>query len=91
MSPALVAELKRELAARGYTPDGTAPNGSMWLDDAFLAAVDVGELFDVVIRRRERLFRSTEVVGPELARQHYDDVVVAVDALKAIVSRLTLP
>ena len=91
MNPRLIAELKRELAGRGYAPNGHAPNGSMWLDDAYLATIEIAELFDTLIVRREKIFRSTPVVGPELSRQSYEDVVGAVDAIKAVVSRLTLP
>jgi hypothetical protein len=63
----------------------------MVLDDAYLAAVDLSELFDTMIARREKVFRSSDVVGATVAKQSYDDVVLAIDAIKAVVSQLSLP
>lgn len=91
MNARLLAELKRELGARGFATDGTAPNGSITFDDAYLSAIELGELLDTMIARREKVFRSTDVVGADIARKNYDDVVCAIGAIKAVISRLTLP
>lgn len=63
----------------------------MGLSDEYLASIEIAELFDTLIARREKIFRSSPVVGPELSRNSYEDVVGAVDAIKAVVSRLKLP
>jgi hypothetical protein len=91
MNGHLITELKRELAARGFSPDGSAPNGSMTFDDAYLASVEIAELFDTMVARREKVFRSTDVVGADIARNNFDDVNLAIDAIKAVISRLTFP
>lgn len=44
----------------------------------------LGELLDMMIARREKVFRSVDVVGREAATASYDDAVLMVDALKAV-------
>lgn len=91
MNAHVAAEIMRELVSRGYAPDGNAPNGTMELGESYIRSVELGELFDMLVARREKVFRSTEVVGPDPARKSYDDVVIAVDALKTVISRLVPP
>jgi hypothetical protein len=87
----LAGEIMRELVARGYAADGTAPNGTMDLDQEYMVSVEVGDLLDLLVGRREKIFRSVGVVGQDTARKGYDDVVVAIDAVKAVIARLVLP
>lgn len=82
--------IKKELAARGYSEAGESPNGTMTLDDEYLRSVEVVELIDQLISRREKIFKSGDVVGLDNARRGYDDVVMAVDALKAVISCMDL-
>ena len=83
-------ELKRELTARGFNGP-VSPNGTMTLDDDYLAAVGVGELLELLVARRETIFRSGDIVGMDTAKMAYEDVGTAVEALKIVVERLVLP
>lgn len=91
MNADIASEVMRELMARGFGADGTAPNGTMDLDEAYMRSMDLGRLLDVLVARREKIFGSVDVVGHDAARKGYDDVVVAIDALNAVISRLVLP
>jgi len=88
MSSKVKDELQKELIARGYAADGHAPQGSMWLVEDFLRSVQLVELIDTLFSRREKLFRMVEEEGMEPSRPSYDDVSIAVEALKVVVSHL---
>jgi hypothetical protein len=80
-------QLWDELQAHGYSSSGNAPNKSMWLDDEFLAATELVELIDLLISRREKIYKAVEIVGEEQCKLNYVDVAIAVDAIKAVISR----
>jgi hypothetical protein len=82
-------ELKQELRQRGYSDAGDAPNATMVLDDVFLDGVELVELFDTLVTRREKIHRSYAVVGADAGKKSYDDVVAAVEAVKTLMSRLS--
>jgi hypothetical protein len=84
-------ELRKELTSRGFTADGGSPNETMTLDDAYLDDVDLGELLETMVARREKVFQSTAVVGDEVAKKSYHDVVQAIDAIKATLQRIITP
>lgn len=90
MSPEIRDELHKELAARGFE-QGLAPNRTMTLNAEYLAAVGLGQLIDQLVTRREKLFRSGDVVGIEQATKAYDDASAAVEAIKSVLERLVLP
>jgi hypothetical protein len=81
-------ELKKELRLRAYSDSGVAPNDTMVLDDIFLDGVELFELLDTLVTRREKIHRSYATVGAEAGKKSYDDVVAAIDAIKALMSRL---
>ena len=83
----LCEQLRGELVARGYSPNGEAPNRTMSLDYDYLASTDPIDLMDQLISRREKIFKSGNVVGLESAKLSYEDVIIAIDALKAVISR----
>jgi hypothetical protein len=89
MKTALRDELRQELVSRGYTSAGESPDGTMALEDAYLDKVELGDLLEAMVARREKVFRSQGVVGPDAAKRSYDDVVLAIDAIKAVIGRLT--
>jgi hypothetical protein len=84
-------ELKKELALRGFSADGYAPNRSVWLTDEQLATIEIADLLDMMVARREKLFRSTEVVGADVAKGNYQDTELIVEAIKAVIGRLSFP
>jgi hypothetical protein len=51
--------------------------------------VDLGELLDIMVTRREKIFGSVSVVGQEIARQNYEDAVASVEAVEAVIARFT--
>lgn len=83
------AQLLKELAARGYRDDGSSPYRSIVLDYDELADVELGELLEQVVARREKIFRSVDAVGKEVAMQNYEDAQRAIDAMKAVIKKLT--
>jgi hypothetical protein len=84
-------ELRRELLSRGFAAGGTSPNNTMVIDDAFLDGIEITSLFETMVARREKVFRSGDVVGLDVATKTYDDVVLAIDAIKVVIAKLLLP
>jgi hypothetical protein len=82
-------QLLKELAARGYRDDGSSPYRSIVLDYDELAETDIGELLEQMVARRDKIFRSLESVGKDVAMQHYEDAQRAIDAMKAVIKRQT--
>ena len=91
MKARIIDALKAELTARGFAPHCTAPNETMSLDDDYLSGIELADLFDTMIARREKVFRSSDVVGADVAKKSFDDVVLVIDSIKAVIGRLTLP
>ena len=89
MSPEIKRELWRELVNRGFTTSGAAPNDTMGFDETFLDGVEIGDLFDTLVSRREKIFRSVDVVGQDVAKRSYDDVVIAIESIKCVIRRLS--
>ncbi len=87
MNAALREQLKEELAQRGFT-DCTGPHGTLSFDDGFLDSIDILELLDAMVVRREKVFRSQGVVGADAARESFEDTVLVVDAIKTVLDRL---
>jgi hypothetical protein len=89
-------ELKRELIERGFTEcrnDGLeSPHRSLVLHaSSYTTSSDLAELLEVMVFKREKAFRADHVLGPEAAREVYHDVVIVIDAVKAVIARLSLP
>jgi hypothetical protein len=81
--------LLRELAARGYREDGSAPFRSIVIDYDELRDTEIGELLEQIVVRRDKIFRSLETVGKDIALQNYEDSQRAIDAMKAVIKKLT--
>ena len=90
MNRALREELTRELLLRGFKPGGSSPNDTMILDDQFLADVSIGDLLETMVARREKVFRSDQVVGSQVAKKSYDDVVLVIEVIKNVLDKLRL-
>jgi len=88
MSGSIQSELRKELVARGFSPSLASPNDTMVLDDAYATAADLAGLLELMVARREKIFRSVDVVGAGAAKRSYDDVVLCIDAIKAVIARL---
>ena len=56
-------QLLKELASRGYRDDGSSPFRSIVLDYDELAEIELGELLEQMVVRREKIFRSIDAVG----------------------------
>ena len=78
--------LQSELESCGYSDQGEAPNGTMTLSRDYLDSISATELLDQLISRKHKLFKFVEVVGRENATLSYDDVALAVDALRKVIS-----
>ncbi|NVB80236.1 MAG: hypothetical protein HOV81_17715 [Kofleriaceae bacterium] len=81
--------LRRELAARGYLETGASRHGSIVLAYDELADLDLGEMLDLMVARRERIARSVEAVGKDVAMRNYEDAEAAIDAIKAVIKALS--
>ncbi|WP_437662959.1 hypothetical protein [Sorangium sp. So ce1182] len=90
MSLSIREELWNELRSRGFSHDGESPNGTMGLTDSYSTGADLAELLELMVARREKIFRSVDVVGQDAAREGYDDVVLVIEAVKAVIGRLSL-
>jgi len=82
-------QLLKELAARGYRDDGSSPFRSIVLDYDELGEHEIGELLEQMVERRERILRSVDAVGKDAAMQNYEDAQRAIDAMKAVIKKLT--
>ncbi len=91
MKTSIRDELRKELIARGFSTNLQSPHGGIVLSDSYSTAAEVVDLLVIMVARREKLFRPTGVVPPDVAKRDYDDTVLAVDAIRAVLSRLTLP
>lgn len=81
--------LLKELAARGYRDDGSSLFRSIVLDYEELAEVEIGELLEQMVARREKIFRSMEALGRDAAMQSYEDAQRAIEAMKVVIKKLT--
>jgi len=89
VSDSIRQDLRRELIARGFSATLASPNGTMVLcDDAWSTAADLANLLDQMVSRREKVFWSVSAVGQDTAKKSYDDVVLAIDAIKTVIGRL---
>ena len=88
MTQHLLELLVQELRSRGFSPEGWSPNGTMILNDDYLASLNITNLLDIMVTRREKIFRSVEAVGRESASNGYDDAVLAIEATKATIDKL---
>ena len=89
MTPRIVALLRAELARRGYRETGASPNGSIVLDYDELEELDLGEMLDLMVARRERIVRSLDALGKERATEHFEDAEAAIQALKDVIKKLS--
>lgn len=81
------ALLRTELSSRGYDPDGKSPGGSIVLDYDQLDEIELGDLLDQMVVRREKIFRSVDVMGKETAQRCWHDAELAIEAIKAVIKR----
>jgi len=91
MTTTIRDELTRELVARGFSADLQSPHGTMGLVNDYATAIDLAELLDVMVVRREKIFWSASEVGHDIAKRNYEDVLVVIDAVKAVIGRLLGP
>ena len=82
-------QLLKELAARGYRNDGSSPNRSIVLDYDELADIEIGELLEQMVERREKILRAIDSVGKDTAMQHYEDAQRAIEAMKTVIKQAT--
>jgi hypothetical protein len=81
--------LLKELSAKGYRDDGSSPFRSIVLDYDELDEHEIGELLEQMVERRERILRSVDAVGKDAAMQGYEDAQRAIDAMKAVIKKLS--
>jgi hypothetical protein len=82
--------LRKELTSRGFSIDGAAPYDTMDLPNDLLDELEIADLLDRMVTRREKVFFSSNVVGEEAAKKSYEDVVKAIDSIKAFIARMAL-
>jgi hypothetical protein len=82
-------QLLKELAARGYRDDGSSPYRSIVLAYDELEEIEIAELLEQMVARREKIFRSIDTVGKDVAMRNYEDAQRAIDAMKSVIKKLT--
>ena len=90
MSPRVQQLLRAELARRGYRENGASPHGSIVLDYDELGELDLGEILDLMVSRRERVVRSLDSLGKDNATAHYEDAEAAIQAVKDVIRKVSL-
>ncbi len=90
MNAATRKRFEKELCRRGYSEELFSPNDSMGFAGTYLDEIELAELLDNLVVRREKIDKSVDIVGKEIATQNYDDVVIAIDALKTVIGSMTL-
>ena len=90
MNPRVQALLRAELARRGYRESGASPHGSIVLDYDEMAELDLGEMLDMMVTRRERVVRAVDAMGKEKATQHFEDSEAAIQAIKDVIKKLSI-
>lgn len=90
MNAVTLDALRKELTARGFDQTLSSPKGTMVFDEGFLRRVELAELLETLVARREKIFGLVGVIGHETARDGYDDVVCAIEATKAVIGLLEL-
>ncbi|WP_437805217.1 hypothetical protein [Sorangium sp. So ce1078] len=90
MSLSIREELWNEFRLRGFSHDGESPHGTIGLTDSYSTGAELAELLELMVARREKIFRSVDAVGQAAARESYDDVVLVIEAVKAVIGRLSL-
>ena len=88
MNDKTLESLQRALQVRGFTEDGSSPFGTMPLVASYLHESSIGDLLDVLVSRREKIFGSVAVVGRSAADASYRDVCLAIEAVKAALDDL---
>jgi len=91
MNTATLDALRTQLVARGFDQKLSSPKGTMVFDEGYLRRIELADLLETLVARREKIFRSSGVVGQETASASYDDVVRAIEATKAVIGLLMLP
>jgi len=71
-------------------PDSASPHGSIVLDYDELGELDLGELLDLMVSRRERVVRSLDALGKDRATAHYEDAEAAIQAIKDVIKKLSI-
>jgi hypothetical protein len=89
VNPFTHGQLLGELASRGYRDDGSSPYRSIVIAYDELAETELGELLEQMVVRREKIFRSIDAIGKDVAMQHYEDAQRAIDAMKAVIKKQT--
>lgn len=89
MNAVTLDALRKELTARGFD-QLSSPKGTMAFDEGFLRRVELADLLETLVARREKIFGLVGVIGHETARDGYDDVVCAIEATKAVIGLLEL-
>jgi hypothetical protein len=90
MSLSIREQLWNELRLRGFSQDGESPHGTIGLTDSYSTGAELADLLELMVARREKIFRSVDAVGQTAARDSYDDVVLVIEAVKAVIGRLSL-
>ncbi len=90
MNRKILDELKKELLSRGFSAEGGSPHDTVVLPFAHMGDVEIGDLLETMVARREKIFQSQAVVGVDAARKSYEDVVKIIDAIKTVIRRLSI-
>lgn len=80
-------QLKDELRQRGFRDGLVSPHEGFVFSDETFADVEIYDFLDAMVVRREKAFWSVAAVGRESATQTYDDLVLIIDAIKAVLRR----
>jgi hypothetical protein len=90
MSSSVRDEFVKQLRARGFSDQLESADRTIVLADSYSTAAELADLLEVMVSRREKIFRSVAVVGEEVARRNYENTVLIIDAIKAVIGQCQL-
>ena len=89
MTPRVQSLLRRSSRGAATGETGASTHGSIVLDYDELGELEIGELLDLMVARREKIVRSVDAVGKETATRSFDDAESAIEAIKAVIKKLS--
>jgi hypothetical protein len=87
----IAEEMRKELVARGFGPNLESPSGRITMPDDYPTVADLVDMLVVLVARREKLFRPSPSIPYDLGKTDYEETVLAIECVKAVLGRLVIP
>jgi hypothetical protein len=85
-----MTSLRMELIKRGFSGDLRSPNGTLVLSVPRETPSELLELFETMVRQREKLFRTPPGSSEGEAKATFDDACIVIEAIRSVFSQARL-